>query len=186
MGNETIRTLITFCFSATFVGFIQFLIQRHDNKNNKFNELDAKIDEGLQERENTGKERYDEHKQAIKDLREIMSQLARNIEEQQKIVTANSELLRGIAQDKLFYLTDKYIERGVITLDELAVLEDIYTPYSSDTIKGNGRGKTGIEKCRQLPLVSEEIAKLKDEEILRQDLKINKSINNKRKVEQNN
>lgn len=145
-------------------GLIQFLMQRYDSKHDKYIALNQKIDEGLQERENKGRERYEEHREAIDELREIMSQLASNMLEQQNILTANSQLLKGLAQDKLFYLTDKYIARGVITLDELAILEDIYTPYSSDEIKGNGRGKAGMERCRQLPVVSEEIAMMKDKE----------------------
>ena len=93
-----------------------------------------------------------------------MKQLAKTTIEQQKVITANSELLVGLAQDRLVYLTDKYIKRGCITLDELAVLEQIYEPYHGK-LKGNGRGKAGIEMCRQLPIVSEEIVLMKDKEL---------------------
>ena len=83
---------------------------------------------------------------------------------QREITTASSELLVGLAQNTLVYLTDKYTSRGVITLDELAVLEEIYTPYH-EKLHGNGRGKAGIEACRKLPKVSEEIARMKDKEV---------------------
>lgn len=163
MENETIKTLITFFFSSAFVGFIQFLIQRKDNKDNKYEEIKTEFNNGLKEREDASRKRYEEHCQSIAELREVLTKLAASHDEYIKITKANSVLLVGLAQDRLFYLTDKYIQRGVITLDELATLEDIYRPYSSDELKGNGRGKAGMEKCRQLPIVSDEIAKMKDE-----------------------
>lgn len=165
--NDTLQSMIPFIFSGACFTFIQFLIQRHDIKSDKYKELNDKIEDGLEQREEIGRKRYEEHAEAIEELRRVMTELAKTTMEQQKIISANSNLLKGLAQDKLFYLTDKYIGRGCITLDELAVLEDIYEPYSSNEIKGNGRGKSGVEKCRQLPIVSEEIAIMKDKEAMR-------------------
>jgi hypothetical protein len=161
--NENIKTLLTVLLSGGFLTFLQFLINRHDAKHNKYAELKKMIVDGLQERDNTGKERYEENSEAIEELRKIMKELAKTTLEQKQVVTANSELLVGLAQDRLAFLTDRYIKRGVITLDELAILEEIYEPYH-DKLGGNGRGKAGIEQCRRLPIVSEEIAIMKDKE----------------------
>ena len=139
--SETVKIVLTFFLSSTFVGFIQFLIQRNDNKHSK----------------------HEQYAEAIEELRGVMTQLASTTKEQQQIITANSKLLVGLAQDRLVFLTDKYLKRGVITLDELAILEEIYEPYH-DKLNGNGRGKAGIEMCRKLPIVSDEIAIIKDKE----------------------
>lgn len=101
--SETVKIILTFLFSSAFIGFIQFLIQRRDNRKD--------------------------------------------------VVDANTELLLGLTRDKLIFLTDKYIERGSITLDELSVVEQIYKAYicnskSSDDI----RVKAGVEKCRGLKI----------------------------------
>ena len=142
-------------------GLIQYFINRHDNKHNEVAALKQYVEKGLTEREATGKTRYEEHQTSIKELRELLTQFATNTVEQKEIINANSALLVGLAQDRLVFLTDKYIKRGVITLDELAILEEIYEPYH-EKLKGNGRGKAGIEMCRKLPIVSEEIAIMKD------------------------
>lgn len=161
--NETFKLILTFLLSSSFVGFVQFLINRHDAKHSKYAELEKMIVDGLQEREDTGRKRYEKHAEAIEELRNVMKELAKTTLEQKQVVTANSELLVGLAQDRLAFLTDRYIKRGVITLDELAILEEIYEPYH-DKLGGNGRGKAGIEQCRRLPIVSEEIAIMKDKE----------------------
>lgn len=161
--NETVKLILTFLLSSSFVGFVQFLINRHDAKHNKYAELEKMIEDGLQEREDTGRKRYEKHAEAIEELRNVLKELAKTTLEQKQVVTANSELLVGLAQDRLAFLTDRYIKRGVITLDELAILEEIYEPYH-DKLGGNGRGKAGIEQCRRLPIVSEEIAIMKDKE----------------------
>lgn len=163
--NEIIKTILTVVFSSAGITFIQFLIQRQDEKSDKYKKLNDKIEKGLDERENVGRERYEEHKEAIEELRNIMKELAKTNIEQNKIINANSELLVGLTQDRLFHLTDKYCERGCITLDELAVLEEIYEPYHREPLNGNGRGKAGIEACRKLPKVSEEVAMVKDKEL---------------------
>jgi thymidine kinase len=149
--SETAKIIVTFLCSSAFIGFIQFLIQRYDNRDEKYKAMNSKIEDGLKEREIASKQRYEEHAQSIEELRNVMKQLAENSLEQKKIINANTELLLGLAQDRLVFLTDKYIARGNITLDELAVVEQIYEPYHNK-LGGNGRGKAGVEKCRELEI----------------------------------
>lgn len=162
---EFIKWTVTILLSGGFFTFLQFMITRKDNKDDRYEELNKKVEDGLAEVENKGKERYDEYKETIEELRKVVVKLAENNEEQNKFLTANAQLLVGLTQDRLIHLTDKYCERGCITLDELAVLEEIYGPYHSEPLKGNGRGKAGIEMCRKLPKVSEEVAIAKDNEL---------------------
>jgi len=159
---ETLKTIITVLLSGGFLTFLQFMINRYDNKHNKFKELQDEFKKGLADRENTGKERYDEHKEAIEELRKAMLTLSTSAQETQKLTSAMSELVVGLGQDKIVYLTDKYRNRGGITLKEKAGLESIYIPYH-DKLKGNGYGKIGFDYCmKELPIISEEEAIQRD------------------------
>lgn len=160
--NETIKTLLTVLLSGGFLTFLQFLINRYDKKHDKLKELRDEFRKGLTDRENTGKERYDEHKEAIEELRKAMLTLSTSAQETQKLTSAMSELVVGLGQDKIVYLTDKYRNRGGITLKEKAGLESIYIPYH-DKLKGNGYGKIGFDYCmNELPIISEEEAIQRD------------------------
>ncbi len=48
------------------------------------------------------------------------------------------------------YLAGKYIERGSITVSELAKLEDLYEPYHA--CGGNGAKTALLTRCRNLPI----------------------------------
>lgn len=144
--SETVKLILTFLLSGSFVGFIQFLIQRNDNKNSKIKALEQEIHEEKIERE-----------RAMNELREVMTQLAKTPAEQQKIINANSEILVALTQDRLVQLTSKYQERGAITLTEKAILTAIYEPYH-DKLGGNGYGKMGYTYAMKLPVVTDEEA----------------------------
>lgn len=152
--NPVVQTLLTIVGSGAFFGFVQFMITRKDNKNDRTKALEKKIDEGLDKREQTGRERFEKHASDIEELRKIMTQLADNAKVQQEYSEAVGNVLMGLAQDKIVHLTKLYSERGAITLDELAVLESLYVPYH-DGLHGNGKGKAGYERCQKLPVVSE-------------------------------
>lgn len=152
--NPVVQTLLTIVGSGAFFGFVQFMITRKDNKNDRTKALEKKIDEGLDKREQTGRERFEKHASDIEELRKIMTQLADNAKTQQEYSEAVGNVLMGLAQDKIVHLTKLYSERGAITLDELAVLESLYVPYH-DGLHGNGKGKAGYERCQKLPVVSE-------------------------------
>jgi hypothetical protein len=160
--SDTLKTIITVLLSGGFLTFLQFMINRYDSKHNRFKELQDEFHAGLDDRENRGKERYDEHKEAIEELRKAMLALSTSTQETQKLTTAVSELVVGLGQDKIVYLTDKYRNRGGITLKEKAGLEAIYTPYH-DKLRGNGYGKIGFDyRMKELPIISEEEAIEKD------------------------
>ena len=161
--SDTVKTILAILGSGAFIGFVQFLINRWDSKHDRIKKLETELHDGLDDRENTGKQRYDEHKEAIEELRETMLKLAKSSEEQQKYNECMGQVLVGIAQDKIVHLTKKYSDRGAITLDELAVLEGLYVPYH-EGLGGNGRGKMGYERCQKLPVISEEKARELDKE----------------------
>ena len=155
---DWIKFALTLICSGAFFTFLQFLITRHDSKANKFTELETKITTGLKEREDTGKERFETHRDAIEELRKVILSLSESTQETQKCTMAVGELVVGLGQDKLVYLTDKYRNRGGITLKEQANLKSIYIPYH-DKLNGNGYGEIGYTYCmNELPIISEEDA----------------------------
>lgn len=64
---------------------------------------------------------------------------------------AKTQLLVGLAHDRIIYLGMHYVERGSITRDEYENLNDyLYKPYES--AGGNGSAKRVMEEVRKLPL----------------------------------
>lgn len=64
---------------------------------------------------------------------------------------AKTQMLVGLAHDRIISLGMNYIERGYITEDEFENLyEYLYIPYSK--MGGNGSAKQIIERVKQLPL----------------------------------
>lgn len=62
-----------------------------------------------------------------------------------------TELLLGLAHDRIMYLGMKYIERGYITKDEYDDLHRyLYAPY--DKAGGNGSAKRVMEEVNKLPI----------------------------------
>ena len=102
------QTVLLAVFSALlgsgFMGFIQFLITRHDNKNSKEN---ARLE-------------------------------------------AIASAVRGLDHDRLYYLSEKYLQRGEITTDEYNNLSEyIYKPYKK--LGGNGTGDKLMAQINELP-----------------------------------
>ena len=153
--GEDLKFILTIVCSGASLLFVQFLIQRHDSKKDKTDELKKVIEDGLKERDEIGKQRFEENSQAFQELRKAVTELAKSNTEKNKVNEANSELLVAMAQDRIVYLTDKYIKRGVKTIDEMAIVESIYKPYSK--LGGNGRAKAGVEACRKIPFASQRL-----------------------------
>lgn len=154
-----LQVVLTIIGSGALFSFIQFLIQRKDNlkkeeKEDQINQLRIELKDGLDDRENRGTERYNEHKEAIAKINEAILQLTENDTQMKNYMKYVGDEIMGLAHDKLVYLTDKYQERGAITLKEKATLEAIYTPYH-EGLGGNGDGKTGYEFAMQLPIVTD-------------------------------
>lgn len=171
--------------SGAVLGFVQFLIQRKDKKeekkeNDKFEELRVEFNKGLDDRETTGKNRYDEHKNAIAEmsiqhqrdfweLKKAIDKLTENdtritdsiekIAEKQEIM---AESLVGQAHDRIIFLADKITERGAITNKEKATIKSMYEPYRK--LGGNGVVQESVEYILTLPTVTEEEARELDKE----------------------
>ena len=182
----TTQIIIAVIGSGALFSFIQFLIQRRDNKTDKIDKLYKKIDEelkcqneiceskykemqnelkqGLEDRENTGKERFSQHQEAIQKLNEAILQLTKNDTEQNQYLKYIGEELMGLAHDKLVSLTDHYQARGAITLKEKATLEAIYKPYH-EGLGGNGDGEQGYKYAMELPVVTNGEARELDDRI---------------------
>lgn len=61
--------------------------------------------------------------------------------------------LIALQHDRLYRLTEEYIERGYVTLDELDNLEYIYTSYKA--LGGNGSGERRYNLVQKLPIINE-------------------------------
>lgn len=62
-----------------------------------------------------------------------------------------SQMLVGLAHDRIICLGMKYIERGWITKDEYENLNDyLYEPY--EALGGNGSAKKVMAEVRNLPI----------------------------------
>ena len=186
--NPIIQIIITILGSGALFSFLQFLIQRNDDKAEKTNQLYTKIEEelnkqekvsaerfeslhtelhtGLEEREETSKARYMEHQEAIEKLNEAILQLTENDTKQSQYMQYIGLELMGIAHQQLVSLTDHYQLRGAITLKEKASLDAIYKPYH-DGLGGNGDGQAGYEYAMSLPVVTDQKAYEMDVELER-------------------
>lgn len=62
-----------------------------------------------------------------------------------------SDMLIGLAHDRIIYLGLKYIERGWITKDEYENIHDyLFTPY--EKLGGNGSAHRIISEVKRLPI----------------------------------
>lgn len=181
MDNATtIEIIVAVIGSSALFSFIQFLIQRKDNKTDKIDKiyktmeeqnmtfkeqneiLQKELKEGLDERERTGKERFLTHQEAIQKLNEAIFQLTKNDTEQTQYMKTIGESLIGLSHDKIISLSDKFLERGCITLKEKATIQSIYEPYRK--LGGNSDCVVAFNYINELPIVSEEKAKKVDTE----------------------
>lgn len=182
--DQTLQIVLTILGSGALFSFIQFLIQRKDTKEDKnidkkFEEVNKRIDDGLEERDKTGLKRYEEDRQSIEDIVELhkkdlqslldaLVELKKNDERIEKTINSISDnqknvcdALIGMAHDKIIYMTDKITERGYITLKERATLDSIYQPYRA--MGGNSHAKAGYEHVIELDVISDEKAKEMDD-----------------------
>lgn len=161
-----VQMILTFAGVIVGSGLIQFFITRKDSKKNEITELKKDLKEGLEARERTGKERYLEHQEAIQKLNEAIFQLTKNDTEQSQYMKNIGESLIGLSHDKIISLSDKYMERGAITLKEKGTIRSIYEPYQK--LGGNGDCHVAYGYINNLPVVSEEKARELDKELAAQ------------------
>ena len=76
-------------------------------------------------------------------------------------------MIIGLGHDKLLYLTDKFVQRGGVTLKERRNLDYIYKPYRA--AGGNGDCQIGYEACEKLPTLSDDEAAALDRKIKRRE-----------------
>lgn len=67
-------------------------------------------------------------------------------------MTKQSDMLRGLAHDRIIYLCRAYIKRGSITSSELENLNTyLYDPYSA--LHGNGTAEKLKNEVNKLPII---------------------------------
>ena len=83
------------------------------------------------------------------------------IQSKSTIKTAKDRMILGLGHDAIFRVAEKYIHRDGITLSELDDLETyLFKPYSE--MGGNGTAAAIVQKCRQLPVITEQEAERRD------------------------
>ena len=150
------------------------------DKNAKaINDLIVEVRDGLSKREETGKQRYDEHHMAIKELslqhqseflelKKAIDQLTENdtkitssLQKMSDTQECMADSLLGISHDRIIFLTDKISERGAITNKEKATIKSMYEPYRK--LGGNGEVQEAVEYVRTLPTKTDAEAKEMDD-----------------------
>lgn len=65
--------------------------------------------------------------------------------------SAESQMLKGLAHDRICDLGERYIKQGYVTQDQFQNLHDyLYEPYTR--LGGNGTAKKIMDEVRDLPL----------------------------------
>ena len=94
----------------------------------------------------------------------------KKIEREEANQSAQSKMLIGLGHDRIVNLTDKYVQRGAITLKEKRNLDFLYNPYNE--MGGNGDCKIGYDACQKLAVVSEDDAFEMDAQIKRKEFRL--------------
>lgn len=80
--------------------------------------------------------------------------------------SARDRMILGLGHAEIFRVTEKYIHRNGITMDELEDLDKyLYKPYSE--LGGNGTAAAVVQKCRELPIITKAEADRRDAETYR-------------------
>ena len=75
--------------------------------------------------------------------------------------SARDRMILGLGHAEIFRVTEKYIHRNGITMDELEDLDKyLFKPYSE--LGGNGTAATAVQKCRELPIITKVEAERRD------------------------
>ncbi len=149
---------------------------RADKKDERFDELRQEFQDGLDERERTGKERFDinskqieENTAAIKQLIKLNEDQSNKIDKFCDSVTKSFDVMSGgvrsVLYDKITVVYDKCLsscDGGAITSEEEANMEQLYLSYSG--LGGNGEGKTMWKKACAMKTVTKEEAERLDAE----------------------
>ena len=75
--------------------------------------------------------------------------------------SARDRMILGLGHAEIFRVAEKYIHRNGITMTELDDLEKyLYKPHSD--MGGNGTAAAIVQKCKELPIISEQEAERRD------------------------
>ena len=75
--------------------------------------------------------------------------------------SARDRMILGLGHAEIFRVAEKYLHRGGITMSELEDLEKyLFKPYSE--MGGNGTAAAVVQKCKELPIISEQEAERRD------------------------
>lgn len=193
MENNIVLALISSGVVGGAIGgafaLVQFLLklkfdktvwkaEQKDKKDKRFDDLRNEFREGLDKREQTGKERFDinsrlieENTRAINDLTRLVQRQSEKYDELvdslaslNKMTEIMGEGVKSGLYDKIMMVTDKCLARcegGAITVGEQANIEQLYGSYFG--LGGNGEGKKRYELAiNKMKVVTEEEAKLLD------------------------
>lgn len=149
---------------------------REDSKDKRFEDLRAEFKKGLDEREETGRNRFEinskqieDNTTAIKELIELNKQQTMKLDSFTDSVNKSFDVMSGgvrsVLYDKITVIYDKCLSRcdgGAITSEEEANIEQLYLSYSG--LGGNGQGKTMWKKACSMRTVTKEEAEKLDAE----------------------
>lgn len=127
MGTIIVTVVAAVLGSGGLFTLIQFLVNRHDKKHDAVLEL----------------------QKAMNELKATVEKLQESIDENNQEMQLQSETLQATAQDRIIYLSKKYIEQGYISIEDHATLSKIANAYFA--LKGNGRAKEYYEEVNKLP-----------------------------------
>ena len=172
--NETLKLILTILGSGTFLTFLQFLITRKDNKQDKIKTLENQIIDVLNTCEETSKSRYDKHETAISELHiqqqrdyQALKNAINDISDSVKKLVTTQDVISainvGMVHNMIIDFTNPIIERNAVTYEELATLDSLYIPYNK--LGGNGECKRRYEDVNKLTKITKERAIKKDKEL---------------------
>lgn len=123
---ETILAFVGGCLAGAF-GFAQFLIKRHDEKQNEMKELSAKVDKLTQ--------LVEDESLAQKDM--------------QQEIRWHGEAIAGLEHDRIIHVGEGFIQKGKITLSEYDDINKyLYEPYKK--LGGNGTAEDVMDRLKEL------------------------------------
>ena len=184
MSKELIVTIIVALIGmvgasvGTIFGYRQFMIKRKDEKEERNvqklieeaiektrKEMRDEFYQGLQDRENTGRERFEINSEAIKENSEQIGKLVGLVENQitkidafaesmtslNKVVKATAEAQRNTNYDRFLTVASKVLREGNISITDKTNLKQLYTSWKD--LDGNDpKIDTMYEECMKLTL----------------------------------
>lgn len=123
---ETILAFVGGCLAGAF-GFAQFLIKRHDEKQNEMKELSAKVDK----------------------LTKLVEAESLAQKDMQQEIRWHGDAIAGLEHDRIIHVGEGFIQKGKITLSEYDDINKyLYEPYKK--LGGNGTAEDVMDRLKEL------------------------------------